>query len=190
MWSAVAAEHGVWIIAGSGFVPAADEGVYNRVWVFDRSGEIVYHQDKVFLTVFEREKLGVVPGSVSDAETFEVDGIELAVTICRDSYFEDWERGFNDADAWIDIRANGEEYSPAVRRRFDTALPERIARSDVPLGLSTSLNGRFLDYLWQGPAFVVDDDGKRVAQSPTIDGDYLMRVEVPAATVHGENSVD
>ncbi len=179
IWSEVAAEYAVWIIAGSGFVPAPEGGVNNRVWVYDRSGEIAYHQDKVFLTDFERENLGVVPGTVSEASTFEVDRIELAVTICRDSYFDAWEEGFSAADAWIDVRANGEEYSQAVRRRFDTALPERVAETPVPIGMSTSLNGVFLDLLWQGPAFVVDDDGNRIAQAPTVDGNYLMEVVVP-----------
>lgn len=179
IWSEVAAEYAVWIIAGSGFVPAPEGGVNNRVWVYDRAGEIAYHQDKVFLTDFERENLGVVPGTVSEASTFEVDRIELAVTICRDSYFDAWEEGFSAADAWIDVRANGEKYSQAVRRRFDTALPERVAETPVPIGMSTSLNGVFLDLLWQGPAFVVDDDGNRIAQAPTVDGNYLMEVVVP-----------
>ncbi|MFO8042466.1 MAG: nitrilase-related carbon-nitrogen hydrolase, partial [Alkalispirochaeta sp.] len=105
IWSEVAAEYEVWIIAGSGFVPAPEGGVNNRVWVFDRAGEIAYHQDKVFLTDFERDNLGVVPGTVSEADTFEVEEIELAVTICRDSYFDAWEEEFSAADAWIDVRA-------------------------------------------------------------------------------------
>jgi predicted amidohydrolase len=194
VWSSVAAEYGVWIVAGSGFVPASGGGVYNRAWVFDSTGEVAYYQDKVYLTHFERANLGVVPGSVGDADIFAVDGIDLALTICRDSYFDAWEGEFSLADAWIDVRANGEPYSPAVRERFETALPERVAETPVPLGLSTSLNGRFLDLLWQGPAFVVDDDGQRVAQSPTVDGDYLMEVTVrdaiSGAADDEEKSVD
>ena len=189
MWAAVAAEHDVWILAGSGFVPAAQGGVHNRVWVFNRFGELTYYQDKVFLTAFERENLGVVSGSVSDAEVFEVEGMNLAVTICRDSYFDAWEREFSEADAWIDVRANGEAYSAAVRRRFNTALPERVAETAVPLGLSTSLNGRFLQLFWQGPAFVVNADGRRIAESPTVDGNYVMEVEVPDPS-GAANSVD
>ncbi len=189
IWAAVAAKHEVWILAGSGFVPAAEGGVYNRVWVFNRFGELAYYQDKVFLTPFERENLGVVSGSVSDAEVFEVEGIDLAVTICRDSYFDAWEREFSEADAWIDVRANGETYSAAVRRRFNTALPERVEETAVPLGLSTSLNGRFLHLFWQGPAFVVNDDGERIAESPTVDGNYVMELSIPDAPV-AVNSVD
>ncbi|MFW5827894.1 MAG: nitrilase-related carbon-nitrogen hydrolase, partial [Alkalispirochaeta sp.] len=181
IWSAVAAEHEVWILAGSGFVPAAEGGIYNRAWVFDRSGDLAYHQDKVFLTAFERENLGVVSGSVESAELFSVEGIDLALTICRDSYFDAWEEQFSEADAWIDVRANGETYSAAVRRRFNTALPERVEQTAVPLGISTSLNGRFLELFWQGPAFVVDDEGERIAESPTVDGTYLMEVEIPEA---------
>jgi predicted amidohydrolase len=179
IWRRVARRHGVWILAGSGFVPAADEeGVHNRLWVIDDSGRVTYQQDKVFLTEYERKILGVVPGEVEEARPFEVEGVELSVTICRDSYFEAWEEQFGAVDAWIDVRANGELWDESVRRRFDTALPERIARTDVDVGLSTSLNGRFLDLFWQGPAFVVGPEGERVRQSPLVDGDYLMVVEL------------
>lgn len=179
LWRRIARQHDVWILAGSGFVPAdGNEGVHNRVWVIDSEGEIAYEQDKVFLTPYEREILGVVPGTVDEAQPFAVNGVELSVTICRDSFFEEWEDPFGAVDAWIDVRANGEIWDESVRRRFDTALPERIAQTDVDLGLSTSLNGRFLDLLWQGPAFVVGPDGTRVRQSPVVDSDYLMVVEL------------
>jgi predicted amidohydrolase len=179
IWRRVARRHGVWILAGSGFVPAAgEEGVHNRLWVIDDSGRVTYQQDKVFLTEYERKILGVVPGEVEEARPFEVEGVELSVTTCRDSYFEAWEEQFGAVDAWIDVRANGELWDESVRRRFDTALPERIARTDVDVGLSTSLNGRFLDLFWQGPAFVVGPEGERVRQSPLVDGDYLMVVEL------------
>jgi predicted amidohydrolase len=179
LWRGLARRHGVWILAGSGFVPAdGEEGVHNRLWVIDTEGDVVYEQDKVFLTEYEREILGVVPGEVEEAHPFEVEDVELSVTICRDSYFEAWEEPFNSVDGWIDVRANGEVWDESVRRRFDTALPERIARTDVEIGVSTSLNGRFLGLLWQGPAFVVGPDGERVRQSPVIDGDFLMAVEL------------
>ncbi|MFW6253228.1 MAG: nitrilase-related carbon-nitrogen hydrolase [bacterium] len=178
IWRSVARQHGVWILAGSGFVPAPEtQGVHNRLWVIDDEGRVAYEQDKVFLTEYESEILGVVPGEVEQARPFTVEDVEFSVTICRDSYFEAWEALFGDVDVWIDVRANGEFWDESVRRRFDTALPERIARTDVDVGLSTSLNGRFLDLFWQGPAFIVGPDGERVRQSPTVDGDYLMEVE-------------
>jgi predicted amidohydrolase len=179
IWRGVARRNDVWILAGSGFVPAAEgEGVHNRVWVVDDDGRVTYEQDKVFLTEYEREILGVVPGEDEETQPFEVEDVALSATICRDSYFETWEEQFDAVDAWIDVRANGEVWDESVRRRFGTALPERIARTDVDVGLSTSLNGRFLELLWQGPAFVVGPDGERVRQSPEVDGDFLLAVEI------------
>ena len=181
IWSSVAAESGVWILAGSAFVPGDDGEVHNRVWVFDGQGNLAYRQDKVFLTDYERRVLGLDPGSLGTARPVSIGGRQLSITVCRDSFFDVWEDRFAAVDAWIDVRANGEVWDTAVRRRFDEALPERVADTPVELGMSTALNGRFFDLLWQGPAFVVDGDGDRVRQSPTVDGDYLMEVTVPGS---------
>lgn len=180
VWSRLARTHRVWIVAGSLFVVDEAGELRNRAWVFSPDGAVAYQQDKVFLTPFERDLIGIQAGPVEGTRTFTVDGFDVSLTICRDSYFEVWERRFDDADVWMDIRANGEIWNDAVRRRFDTALPERIANTRVEWGVSTSLNGRFADLIWQGPAFVVDDDGERIRQSPVIDGDHVLVHDIPA----------
>lgn len=179
LWSEIAGRYDTWIVAGTAFVVAVDGSVRNRAWVFAPDGTLAYRQDKVFLTPFEREEAGLSPGRVAAAETFEIDGRTYGLTICRDTYFDAWEAALRDVDVWIDIRANGEPYDQSVRRRFDGALPERVANVAASAGLSTSLNGEFLDLLWQGPAFVVDGDGERVFQSPEINGDAITYVTVP-----------
>lgn len=180
VWSELARTHRVWIVAGSIFV--VDEGgeLRNRAWVFAPDGAVAYHQDKVFLTPYERDLIGISPGRTAHARAFVIEGFSVGLTICRDSYFDVWERHFDATDVWVDIRANGEAWDEAVRRRFDTALPERVANTRVEWGVSTSLNGRFSDLLWQGPAFVVDGRGTRVRQSPVIDGDHVLVHDIPA----------
>lgn len=179
LWAGVAKRHRVWILSGTAFVPGPSGGVRNRAWLFSPSGSLVYRQDKVFLTPFERDKLSLVPGTVSATESFEIKGVEFGLTICRDTYFDEWESHYRSIDVWIDIRANGERWNQGVRRRFDTALPERVADVPAAIGLSTSLNGNFLDLLWQGPAFVVDSKGTRVFQSRIVDGDAITLISVP-----------
>ncbi len=180
VWSELARTHRVWIVAGSIFVVDGEGELRNRAWVFSPDGDVAYHQDKVFLTPFERDLLGLSPGRIERARTFVIDGFSLGLTICRDSYFEVWEGRFGNADVWLDIRANGELWNEAVRRRFEAALPERVANTRVEWGMSTSLNGRFADFLWQGPAFVVDERGTRVRQSPVIDGDHVLVHDITA----------
>lgn len=179
LWADIAVRHRTWIVAGTAFVVASDGSVRNRAWVFAPDGTLSYRQDKVFLTPFERDELSLSPGRVAAADTFDMEGRTFGLTICRDTYFDAWEASLRNADVWIDIRANGERYNQSVRRRFDGALPERVANVAATTGLSTSLNGGFLDLLWQGPAFVVDGDGERVYQSPEIDGDAITYVDVP-----------
>lgn len=176
LWAAVARRYEVWIIAGTALVPGDAGGVRNRAWVFAPDGTLAYRQDKVFLTEYEQVVLGLDPGTVTRARAFRINGVDLGLTICRDSYFDVWERRFGQVDAWIDIRANGEPWSQSVRRRFDTALPERVAETAVPQGVSASLTGRLFGLLWQGPAFVVDPAGNRVRQAPHPDGNYLLPV--------------
>jgi predicted amidohydrolase len=201
LWARLAREERVSIVAGTAFVREApaegrsgvaaasgsshgDAGarsggsIRNRALVFGPGGELIARQDKRFLTPFEMDQAGMSRGSVRESDTFRVDGFDIALTICRDTFFAAWEPGFAHADLWLDIRANGEPYGPQVRDRFDGALPERVACTAVPAGVSTSLTGSFLDFLWQGPAFVVDAEGRRVAESSSPRGTEVLLVSV------------
>jgi predicted amidohydrolase len=179
MWSSIAANHEVAVAAGTLFVTDRSGAVRNRAIVFGPDGEVIHRQDKTFLTEFESEILGLTAADAAEAETFSIGDVEIALTICRDSFFRVWEPILGDADLWIDIRANGERYTADVRRRFAEALPARVAATGVRWGASASLNGSYLDLLWQGPAFVVAADGRRIREAPTIDGFYLLPFRVP-----------
>ena len=178
LWSTLADRYDVAIVAGTAFVPAGPGDVRNRAFVFGADGELLYRQDKAFLTPFEQEVLRLDSGSVAAARPFIVDGREVALTICRDTFFDDWEQHLGDADVWLNIRANGQVYTQQVRSRFSGALPERVAATDVDIGGTASLNGAFLDLLWQGPSFVVDGRGRRIAETPAADGAFLLPFSV------------
>ncbi len=173
MWQALAVAYDVAIVPGTFFVSHGQE-LRNRLLVLDDDGRVIYRQDKVFLTEEEEELLGLSPGRVAEAQTVEVEGVELGLTICRDSYFDAWEPILGKSDIWIDLRANGEPYSRQVRARFDTALPERVEETDAQGGVSATLTGTFLDLLWEGPAFAVDGEGRRVGESPDPRGTSLV----------------
>ena len=107
-----------------------------------------------------------------------IDGFEIGLTICRDSFFSDWERTLGGADLWLELRANGELYTEEVRRRFDGALPERVGATSAAAGVSASLTGSLLDLVWEGPSYVVDESGRRVGASADVRGNSVLMVEV------------
>jgi predicted amidohydrolase len=164
IWGSLAREFRVAILGGSAFVPIPGSGagaLVNRAFLYGEDGRLLYVQDKVYPTPFEAGVLGIVPGQISAAETFQLEGRTLALTLCRDTFFRAWEPKFSDADLWIDIKANGEVYGEEERVLFRRALPERLAGSGVDLGMTVCLNGSFLDLFWEGPSSVVraDDTG-------------------------------
>ena len=103
-----------------------------------------------FLTPFERDLLGIEPGSIDDAHPFVIEGCSLGMTICRDTFFDEWHTVFEDVSAWIDIKANGEHYTQDTALLFRKALPERLTLSEVDQGATVCLTGSFLDLLWEG----------------------------------------
>jgi predicted amidohydrolase len=149
-----AAEHRLWLLAGSYF--AVHEGeLRNRAVLYGPSGTASYEQDKVYLTPFERQELSLSPGKRAAARIFRVAGLRCALTICRDSFFSAWEEQLAGAELWIDLKANGAPWTAETRRLFTRALPERIARGGVPWGVTVTLTGRLFGLLWEGPSSLV-----------------------------------
>ena len=195
IWGNLADEHDVTIVAGTTFTPDSfdadshSEGeleLYNSALVFDEDGELVHRHDKAYLTPEEERELGLADARPEDATLFEVDGVEVGITICRDSYFGSWHRPLAGLDLWIDLRANGEPYSQEVRERFLGTLPERVRESSAVAGVNASLTGSFWEMVWEGPSYVVDADGRRVAASPAVRGSRVLLVELTPSGVTGE----
>ena len=149
-FSRLAEKYSVFIVAGSCFISDGDGRLFNRTFVFDPQGRLEYRQNKVFLTDFERDIVGLTPGRLEDAHFFKVDGRDIALTICRDAYSPEWEQKHSGAYLWIDIKANGEVYNEEQRSSFMRALPARVMRSDVFFGMTVCAVGNYLDLFWEG----------------------------------------
>ena len=148
-----ARRHGVAIVAGTCFAWSERGGeaqLVNRLVVYDQGGEIIYTQDKVFLTPFEQQPLGLSPGSLEQAEPIVLQEWRIGITICRDTFFSQWLRVLSGVDLWIDIKANGALYDQEERQRFLRAVPARIAEGNIPYGLTVCLTGSLLEMLWEG----------------------------------------
>ena len=153
VFAALARRFGVAVIPGTCFAWSEREGrttLVNRLVVYDRHGEIIYTQDKVFLTPFEEKLVGISAGSLEEAEPFVLRGRRIGVTICRDTFFSQWSQVYAGVDLWIDVKANGTLYTQEERQRFLRAVPARITEGDVPYGLTVCLTGSLLDMLWEG----------------------------------------
>ena len=165
VYGEAADRHDVHIVAGTYF--AFDEQgrrgtLTNRAVVYAPDGTRSYEQDKVFLTAFERDLLGLDAAEVENASGFTVDGWSVALTICRDTYFEAWNTVHGERDLWIDIRGEGTEYNAEVRRRLEGAVPERISETDVSYGLTVFLTGEFHGLYWEGRSAFVEESGDSV----------------------------
>ena len=189
VWRALAKEHAVTIVPGTAPAIDGDGRLHNRLSVIDEHGEVIYTQDKVFLTDYERDVIGVDPGAIADALPVEIGGVEIAFTVCRDTFFDAWDVHFGDVDLWIDLRANGEPYTEEVRARFADALPARVEESGTALGASATLTGSFAGLIWEGPSFVVDETGRRIAESPSARGASLLIVDFEPQTGDADVSV-
>lgn len=159
VWGALARRHKLWIIAGSSFVAEPSAGpkaqLFNRAFVYNPAGRVAYTQDKVYLTPFEKGTVGLSPGDPADVRTIRAEGLDIGLTICRDTFFDIWNRRLGAADVWIDLKANGVEFDQQARHTFAEALPERIAETDVPYGATVCLTGRFFDLFWEGTSSLV-----------------------------------
>ena len=161
VFGTLARQHGAAMIAGTAFARTRGSGseeLRNRAYVFASDGSLLYTQDKVSLTDFETDLLLVSPGSLEDARTFSLAGARVGLTICRDTFMEEWETAFRGLDLWIDIKANGAPYTEEARQEFQKALPERLPGSGVRYGITACLVGRLLDIVWEGESSFIELD--------------------------------
>ncbi|MBN2657713.1 MAG: hypothetical protein JXR86_11690 [Spirochaetales bacterium] len=148
-WGTLARKYNVMILGGTYF--AYEEGkLTNRLFVYGPGGDRNYSQDKFFLTDFETDVVGLSSGSPEKPGGLYVIDKHIVFTICRDTFLERWEKLYDGADLWIDIKANGETYGEEQVSLFSRALPARLSDADVDYGLTLCLNGRFLELFWEG----------------------------------------
>lgn len=167
IWGGLADAWDITIIAGTYFARSQQnddsvEGLRNRALVYSPSGECMYRQDKVYLTEFEKSIVGLSPGDVESARLFPVKGKPIGITICRDTFFRQWEFRFDAAFLWIDLKANGTLFTDIERERFKTALPERLEHANIDYGLTVCLTGTFLDLLWEGESSLIKNTSEGV----------------------------
>ncbi|MCK5156153.1 MAG: hypothetical protein KAQ69_06945 [Spirochaetales bacterium] len=155
VWGSLALSYGVYLGAGTVFTLDKTGGLKNRMYIYGPDGNRIYQQDKVFLTPFEESVLNLQSGKIRDAPGFELGGKKIVFTICRDSFFEQWNDIHGESTLWIDIKANGVSFDAEQREIFHNALPERIRQTGVPYGMTLCLTGSFFDLFWEGESSLI-----------------------------------
>ncbi len=187
LFGGLARKYGVAVGAGSLFAAESCAGrtvLVNRAVIFDERGGQLYTQDKVFLTAFEEERLGLAPGRLEAARPFLVGGRRLALTLCRDTFFAEWERVLAGAELWVDLKANGEPFTAQTREGFQRALPARLQGAGVPYGLTLCLTGSLAGLAWEGESSLVrrqpDGEVRVLARAGSPTGESILCFTLPA----------
>ncbi|MBF9016446.1 hypothetical protein HNV09_012560 [Oceanispirochaeta sp. M2] len=161
IWGNLAKEHDVYILSGSRFNNEGNH-LLNQAVVYSPSGKAVYRQNKFFLTDFEVDIVGLSSGDIRKTGGFEVKNHHINLTICRDTFLKEWESIHDNGELWIDIKANGVEYTEDQVALFSRALPARLVKTDVPYGITTCLTGDFLNLFWEGESSIIYNDKGKV----------------------------
>lgn len=155
-WGDLARRYDTAIVAGSYFaVHTGTDGeaeLRNRLLYYTPHGVREYTQDKVYPTPFELEFLNLSAGSLHRAKPIKIGRVEVAFSICNDTFYDTWEHIFEGVDLWIDIKANNADFTDEIAAVFRRALPERLHGSRGTYGLTVCLSGDFLDLFWEGPS--------------------------------------
>ncbi len=167
-WQQLAREYRCYIIPGSFFTYDFDQkALVNRTVVIDPSGTTIYSQDKVFCTPFEEYYCGIEGAAVEDAAPFMINGQKIALTLCRDTFFKQWDPQMGRVDLWIDIKANGAAYDLTEQQRFERGVPVRIKNTGSRYGLTLCLTGSLFDLFWEGESSLKETSGLKVIASET-----------------------
>ncbi len=178
IWSDISRERAYAILAGSTLILDTDGNIRNRALLFSAEGELIWTQDKVFPGDPEVNLLKLKSGRISDARPFEINGFKIVATICRDTYHQEWERILPEADLWIDIKANE---LPYTREYYNEALGARLPNSPIDTGLTVSLSGEILGFLFSGPSELLDDTGI-IAATKSYDKNAVLVINIERAS--------
>lgn len=168
-WGKQAKVRDIWILAGS-YLEEQEGKLFNTALLYSPQGECVLSQRKCFLGDPEI-RYGLSAGNIIDVEIFQVEDIRMALTICRDTYNDVWDNHFEEAEIWIDIKANELPYSEEY---YSGALPSRLPCSPIEKGLTVSLVGDFLGYNFEGLTILHHEEDILLATSNPRKGTILL----------------
>lgn len=153
-----ASKNNVNIIAGS-IADRHGKNTYNRSYVIDRKGTVIFHYDKMHLVHHAKEDQFITPGE--EIEIFELDGVKCGIVICYDLRFPELCRA---------LALKGVQVIFAPVQWFETRLDHyeilckaRALENQVYL-VSVNRIGSEFKAIFCGKSMVIDPWGKTLAQ--------------------------
>lgn len=125
-----ASAHGVTIVAG--LVESAGERVQNTVIAVDSTGiRAVYRKQHLYDAFGQKESDWIQPGALDEPQTFDIDGIRMAMMTCYDLRFPEVARTLVDAGADVVVVPAEWVRGPLKEHHWTTLLAARAIENTV-----------------------------------------------------------
>lgn len=138
----------------------SDPKVYNSAFVFDKMGELLFNQNKVYLTQMEKD-LGISGDRMSQVSTFTMEGRRFGIAISMDAFVPQYISRLEDAEVivqpdanpgkWNSVLANG-RWQPEEWMDSAHYIPQRIER--VMHVINPMMVGNLLDVVFEGQSSI------------------------------------
>lgn len=174
----LAVQHKVNVVGGSVAVNV-NGNIYNATYVFNRSGEEVYHYDKVHLVPMLDEP-DYLTGGERRAEVFELNGVKMGAIICYDLRFPELIRPLALEGAQVLFIAA--EW-PLARRDHWRYLQIARAIENQMFVVSCNRSGSYDGTEFAGTSMVVDPWGDVVAEG-SVEQEETISVSLDMDKVH------
>jgi len=138
----------------------SDPKVYNSAFVFDSVGELLFKQNKVYLTQMEMD-LGISGDGISQVSTFTIEGRRFGIAISLDAFVPQYISRLEDAEVIIQPDANPGKWNSVLSNGrwqpeewMDSAhyIPQRIAK--VAYVINPMMVGKLFDVVFEGQSSI------------------------------------
>lgn len=194
VFAAAAAEHRMWVAAGSFHEAGPDSRTFNTSLVFDRAGALAAAYRKIHLYDVEipgrvsyRESRSVAPGT--DPVTVDIDGVRVGLSICYDLRFPELYRRLAEAGARV-LLVPAAFMLHTGRDHWEVLLRARAIENQCYVVAAAQIGDHEPGRTCYGRSMVVDPWGTVLAQVPDevgvtvadLDLDRLARIraELPS----------
>ena len=175
-FSDLAAEFGVYLVAGSILLPDLvkvpkvidkrktrydfmEPNVYNMTYLFDPHGNIMGSQKKVYLVPGLEDEKGfdIVNGSLSDLKVFDSPFGKLGIAICLDSFQEDVVKALANQGAEILIQpsANSKTWDKDEQEGWMKSAWTAIDTMDFSYAINPMMTGCLFDLCFEGQSSIL-----------------------------------
>lgn len=186
VFSTLAREYGVTIVAGSVILPpyALEDGrvqwkkplayhVHNTAYVFGPDGAVIGKQDKMYLIDLEREEaLDLTAGDLETLEVFDTGVGKVGIAICLDAFQDDVVEALmlQGGEILVQPSANPGPWNEAQQMDWMRSAYQRTySQQQFVYGVNPMMNGPLWDIAFFGQSSIVARDADLTAEQGFFD---------------------